>query len=322
MLERELALAEAEEDTSKSMVHLPRSVRLKANFLLTAKHSLKDNAEFRELQIESDERTRRYALDQSELIIRSKKIELKVLIAQRNDAFSKGLLQLGGMAFTTLQHNEGLSQGGHDPAAIAFPAAYRAIDQPDLRSLLDYDSRKAMKEAFLESQPNLSIIDEDAVAVTDVAATMKSTVSKCIMDALVREKRDYNTQRLNAKLKAQLEEEAVDDATKDTEAALASRGSEPLTMELVEERLAKQRKEHEKALAALEKKFRKKERSNTSGRSTGQGSKADNSDKSTDNGSSNSSSAKNRKRSNKNRRGQAGRGGRGNGAQHSAGRRS
>ena len=68
-----------------------------------------------------------------------------------------------------------------------------------------------------------------------------------------------NTKRLNTKLEAVLEEKAIDDATNDTEAALASRGNEPLTMELVEERLAKQQKEHEKAMAALEKKLRKKE---------------------------------------------------------------
>ena len=60
-----------------------------------------------------------------------------------------------------------------------------------------------------------------------------------------------NTKRLNTKLEVVLEEKA----TNDTEAALASRGNEPLTMEFVEERLAKQQKEHEKAMAALEKKL-------------------------------------------------------------------
>ena len=69
-----------------------------------------------------------------------------------------------------------------------------------------------------------------------------------------------NTKRLNAKLEVVLEEKTIDDATNDTEAALASRGNEPLTMELVEERLAKQQKEHKKAMAALEKRLRKKER--------------------------------------------------------------
>ena len=67
-----------------------------------------------------------------------------------------------------------------------------------------------------------------------------------------------NTKRLNAKLEAVLEEKAIDDAANDTEAALASRDNEPLTMKFVEERLAKQQKEHEKAMAALEKKLRKK----------------------------------------------------------------
>ena len=68
-----------------------------------------------------------------------------------------------------------------------------------------------------------------------------------------------NTKRLkHAKLEAVLEEKAIDDATNDTEAALASRDNEPLTMKFVEERLAKQQKEHEKAMAALEKKLRKK----------------------------------------------------------------
>ena len=58
------------------------------------------------------------------------------------------------------------------------------------------------------------------------------------------------------KLEAVLvEEKVIVDATNDTEAALASRGNEPVTMEFVEERLAKQQKEHEKAMAALEKKL-------------------------------------------------------------------
>ena len=58
------------------------------------------------------------------------------------------------------------------------------------------------------------------------------------------------------KLEAVLvEEKAIVDATNDTEAALESRGNAPLTMEFVEERLAKQQKEHEKAMAALEKKL-------------------------------------------------------------------
>ena len=198
-----------------------------------------------------------------------------------------------------------------------------------LYSLLGYDSiteftaalpASSLDESNSDTEEETEEPDDTLAAASKTVATI---VSQCFTFGLSRLVSSRKEKLLNAELEAMVAASELKQATSDTAEALASRGEETLTRADFEQRLAdmqaSMQASHEKDLAKLRKRM---ERSNTSGRSTGQGSKADNSDKPTDNGSSNSSNAKSRKRNNNNRRGKVGRGGRGSGAQHGAARRS
>ena len=200
-----------------------------------------------------------------------------------------------------------------------------------LYSMLGYDS---ITELTANLPASSLMLDESSSETEDetedpddtlaeASKTVTTIVSQCFTFGLSRLVSSRKEKQLNAELEAMVAESELKQATSDTAEALASRGEETLTRAVFEQRLAamqaSMQASHEKEMAKLRKRV---ERSNTSGRSTGQGSKADNSEKPTDNGSSNSSNAKSRKRNNNNRRGKVARDGRGSGAQHGAARRS
>ena len=156
--------------------------------------------------------------------------------------------EIAPLTTTTKLFIDGAIEGASKILDDASEMAYNACAPPTASTNGGAEEREGVEVASNKKKPIGSS------TVKNILTTALETLEEQLEET--REAEEIAAPTTTTKLEAVLvEEKAIVDATNDTEAALASRGNEPLTMEFVEERLAKQQKEHEKAMAALEKKL-------------------------------------------------------------------